>query len=183
MGKHRPTYTPHIDTGDYVIVTNVDKVVFTGNKWRQKFYQRYSGYPGGQKDEAAWKLFERRPERILRAGDPADDAQEQDRPSHDGQAQALRRAEPSPPGPVPDPARGAVGTSHARRVRSSSLHRRQGRTESELPKPPQPAPAADAGRAARVRRRARPHRARLEHCMPVENKRTGRHESLDRVRR
>jgi large subunit ribosomal protein L13 len=65
MGKHRPTYTPHIDTGDFVIVTNVDKVVFTGNKWRQKHYQSYSGYPGGQKDEAAWKLFERRPERIL----------------------------------------------------------------------------------------------------------------------
>jgi large subunit ribosomal protein L13 len=65
MGKHRPTYTPHIDTGDYVIVTNVDKVVFTGQKWRQKSYQRYSGYPGGQRDEAAWKLFERRPERIL----------------------------------------------------------------------------------------------------------------------
>ncbi len=65
MGKHRPTYTPHIDTGDYVIVTNVDKVVFTGQKWRQKTYQRYSGYPGGQKEEAAWKLFERRPERIL----------------------------------------------------------------------------------------------------------------------
>jgi large subunit ribosomal protein L13 len=65
MGKHRPTYTPHIDTGDYVIVTNVDKVVFTGDKWQQKFYQRYSGYPGGQRDEAAWKLFERRPERIL----------------------------------------------------------------------------------------------------------------------
>jgi len=65
MGKHRPTYTPHIDTGDYVIVTNVDKVVFTGNKWRQKTYQRYSGYPGGQKEEAAWKLFQRRPARIL----------------------------------------------------------------------------------------------------------------------
>src|SRR5262245_21114917 len=65
MGKHRPTYTPHIDTGDYVIVTNVDKVKFTGEKWRQKSYQRYTGYPGGQKDEAAWKLFQRRPERIL----------------------------------------------------------------------------------------------------------------------
>jgi large subunit ribosomal protein L13 len=65
MGKHRPTYTPHIDTGDYVIVTNVDKVVFTGNKWQDKSYQRYSGYPGGQRDESAWKLFQRRPERIL----------------------------------------------------------------------------------------------------------------------
>ena len=65
MGKHRPTYTPHIDTGDYVIVTNVDKVIFTGNKWQEKSYQRYSGYPGGQRDEAAWKLFQRHPERIL----------------------------------------------------------------------------------------------------------------------
>ena len=65
MGKHRPTYTAHIDTGDYVVVTNVDKVVFTGNKWQQKFYQRYSGHPGGQKDEQAWKLFQRRPARIL----------------------------------------------------------------------------------------------------------------------
>jgi large subunit ribosomal protein L13 len=65
MGKHRPSYTPHIDTGDYVVVINTDKVVFTGNKWRQKSYQRYSGYPGGQRDEAAWKLHQRQPERIL----------------------------------------------------------------------------------------------------------------------
>ena len=65
MGKHRPTYTPHIDTGDYVIVTNVDKVVFTGRKWEQKSYQRYTGHPGGQREEQAWKLFQRRPERIL----------------------------------------------------------------------------------------------------------------------
>jgi large subunit ribosomal protein L13 len=65
MGKHRPTYTAHIDTGDYVIVTNVDKVVFTGNKWQQKSYQRYTGHPGGQREEQAWKLFKRRPERIL----------------------------------------------------------------------------------------------------------------------
>ena len=66
MGKHRPTYTPHIDTGDYIIVTNVEKVVFTGDKWRQKSYQRYSGHPGGQKEEAAWKLLQRRPEQILK---------------------------------------------------------------------------------------------------------------------
>jgi len=65
MGKHRPTYTAHIDTGDYVIVTNVEKVVFTGNKWRQKSYQRYSGHPGGQKEEQAFKLLKRRPTRIL----------------------------------------------------------------------------------------------------------------------
>lgn len=65
MGKHRPTYTPHIDTGDYVIVTNVEKVVFSGNKWQDKRYQWYTGYPGGQKEEAAWHLLQRHPERIL----------------------------------------------------------------------------------------------------------------------
>lgn len=65
MGKHRPTYTPHIDTGDFVVVTNVEKVVFTGQKWQQKSYQRYTGYPGGQREEIAWKLRDRRPERIL----------------------------------------------------------------------------------------------------------------------
>lgn len=65
MGKHRPTYTPHIDTGDYVIVVNVEKVVFTGSKWQQKVYQRYSGYPGGQKEEPAWRVHQRHPERIL----------------------------------------------------------------------------------------------------------------------
>lgn len=66
MGKHRPTYTAYIDTGDYVIVTNVEKVVFTGNKWQQKMYQWYTGHPGGQKEEAAWKLLQRHPDRILK---------------------------------------------------------------------------------------------------------------------
>ncbi len=66
MGKHRPTYTPYIDTGDYVVVTNVEKVVFTGKKWEQKFYQRYSGHPGGQKEEQALKLLGRHPDRILK---------------------------------------------------------------------------------------------------------------------
>ncbi len=65
MGKHRPTYTRHIDTGDYVIVTNVDKVVYTGDKWNQKVYRHYSGYPGGLKEVVAWKLFQQHPERIL----------------------------------------------------------------------------------------------------------------------
>jgi large subunit ribosomal protein L13 len=65
MGKHRPTYTAHIDTGDFVIVTNVEKVVFTGDKWQQKIYQHYTGHPGGQRDEIAWKLHKRHPERIL----------------------------------------------------------------------------------------------------------------------
>ena len=45
MGKHRPTYTPHVDNGDYVVVINAEKVVFTGKKWEQKEYAWYTGYP------------------------------------------------------------------------------------------------------------------------------------------
>ena len=49
MGKDKPTYTPHVDTGDFVIVVNADKIKLTGNKAETKTYQTYSGYPGGQK--------------------------------------------------------------------------------------------------------------------------------------
>jgi len=65
MGKHKPTYTPHIDTGDFVIVTNVEKVVFTGKEWDQKKYTWYTGWPG-LRSETAKKRHERRPELILR---------------------------------------------------------------------------------------------------------------------
>lgn len=64
MGKHRPTYTPHVDTGDYVIVLNVDKVVFTGKKWDLKQYTWYTGYTGLRK-ESARERFAKKPERIL----------------------------------------------------------------------------------------------------------------------
>lgn len=64
MGKHRPQYTPHVDTGDYVIVVNADKVVFTGTKWDKKVYTWYTGYPG-QKSETARERLQRRPELIL----------------------------------------------------------------------------------------------------------------------
>ena len=64
MGKHRPTYTPHVDTGDFVIVLNADKVVFTGKKWEQKQYTWYTGYMG-LKVEAAGHRRDRRPDLIL----------------------------------------------------------------------------------------------------------------------
>ena len=64
MGKHRPTYTPHVDTGEYVIVVNAEKVKFTGNKWQQKEYQWYTGYTG-QRVETAEKRLARRPELII----------------------------------------------------------------------------------------------------------------------
>jgi len=64
MGKHRPTYTPHVDTGDCVVVTNVDKISFSGNKWTQKRYTWYTGHPG-QRSESAEARFARRPELIM----------------------------------------------------------------------------------------------------------------------
>ena len=64
MGKHRPTYTPHIDTGDFVVVINADKVVFTGKKWEQKTYTWYTGYPGLRSETAAERLAHS-PEKIL----------------------------------------------------------------------------------------------------------------------
>ncbi len=65
MGKNKPTYTPHVDTGDFVIVTNVDKVVFSGRKWEQKRYTWTTGYPGLRSESAAERLA-RNPEAILR---------------------------------------------------------------------------------------------------------------------
>ena len=64
-GKHKPTYTPHADAGDFVIVLNAEKVVFTGDKINQKVYLDYSGYPGGQKQQTARVLMNRHPERIV----------------------------------------------------------------------------------------------------------------------
>lgn len=64
-GKHKPEFTPHVDTGDYVIVINAEKVRFTGNKLDQKVYQRYSGYPGGQKERTAQEMLEKKPQDVI----------------------------------------------------------------------------------------------------------------------
>ena len=64
MGKHRPTYTPHVDTGDFVVVINVDQIKFTGKKWDEKRYTWYTGYPG-LKSETARTRHESDPTRIL----------------------------------------------------------------------------------------------------------------------
>ncbi len=64
-GKHRPEYTPHVDTGEYVVVVNAAKVRFTGKKLTTKTYQSYSHYPGGLKEVTAKDLMAKRPERIL----------------------------------------------------------------------------------------------------------------------
>ena len=64
-GKNKAYYTPHVDCGDYVIVINADKVVFTGNKLEDKLYDTFSGYPGGLKQETAGSLLRRRPEAVV----------------------------------------------------------------------------------------------------------------------
>jgi large subunit ribosomal protein L13 len=64
-GKNKPTYTPHIDTGDFVIVLNAGKVKVTGSKETQKFYYRHSNYPGGLKTESLKDVRERHPDRII----------------------------------------------------------------------------------------------------------------------
>lgn len=65
-GKHKPIFTPHADTGDFVVVVNAEKVSLTGSKWDNKMYYRYTGYVGGLKQISAKKLLEKKPGEVLR---------------------------------------------------------------------------------------------------------------------
>jgi len=64
-GKYKPSYTPHVDCGDNVIIINAEKIQLTGNKWNDKVYLRYTGYPGGQRSTTATELLNKHPERIV----------------------------------------------------------------------------------------------------------------------
>lgn len=64
-GKNKPEYTPHVDTGDFVILINAEKVVFTGKKLHSKIYRRHSGHPGGLKETSAATMLATKPERVL----------------------------------------------------------------------------------------------------------------------
>ncbi|WP_298178320.1 50S ribosomal protein L13, partial [Saccharomonospora sp.] len=64
-GKHKPIYAPHVDTGDFVIIVNADKVALTGNKREQKLAYRHSGYPGGLRKRSFGELLDTRPERLV----------------------------------------------------------------------------------------------------------------------
>ncbi len=66
-GKHKPEYTPHVDTGDYVVVINAEKVRVTGNKAKDKIYHSHSGYPGGLKSISFEKLIDKAPERVIQS--------------------------------------------------------------------------------------------------------------------
>jgi len=65
-GKHNPLFTPHVDTGDFIVVINADKIRLTGRKWVQKLYHRHTGYIGGLKTASARELLEKRPEELVR---------------------------------------------------------------------------------------------------------------------
>jgi large subunit ribosomal protein L13 len=65
-GKGKPEYTPHIDTGDFVVVVNAEKIAVTGNKRESKRYYRHSGYPGGLRSRTLGEMLERRPEEVIR---------------------------------------------------------------------------------------------------------------------
>ncbi len=65
-GKHNPLFTPHIDTGDWVVIINADKIRLTGNKWDQKTYYRHSGYIGSIKSTTAKEMLEKKPEELIK---------------------------------------------------------------------------------------------------------------------
>lgn len=64
-GKHKPTFTPHVDCGDYVIIVNAEKVALTGSKLDDKMYYRHSGYPGGLKSRTVKRMLELQPQKVL----------------------------------------------------------------------------------------------------------------------
>lgn len=64
-GKDKPEYTPHTDSGDYVIITNCEKIVLTGNKWKDKMYESFSGYRGGLKERSAEEMFKKDPRQLI----------------------------------------------------------------------------------------------------------------------
>ncbi len=66
-GKHKPEYTPHVDTGDYIVVVNAEKIRVTGNKTTDKMYHHHTGYPGGLKSMSFEKLIDKAPERVIQS--------------------------------------------------------------------------------------------------------------------
>ena len=124
-GKHRPEYTPHIDTGEFVVVVNASKMRFTGKKLQTKTYHWYTRYPGGQKTATARDWMAHPPGSHPGGGGAAHGAAQQARPAADDQAQDLRRADASAPGAA------------AARIQTGALTREtidRGRNESQARK-------------------------------------------------
>ncbi len=102
-GKHKPTFAPHVDTGDFVIIVNADKVVLTGAKAEQKKAYSHSGYPGGLKSTSYTELLEKHPTKAVEKADPRDAPEELHRPAAADQAQGLHRRRPPARGPEAGP--------------------------------------------------------------------------------
>ena len=97
-GKLNPQYVPYIDVGDHVIVINAEKIRLTGLKAQSKLYRRYTGFPGGLREESFMRLLNRKPETDSGAGHQGHAAQEQDGPPDGDQAQGLSRRQAPPRG-------------------------------------------------------------------------------------
>ena len=94
-GKHKPTYAPHIDTGDHVVIINCDKVVLTSGKAEKKKVFRHSGYPGGIKEQTFADLMEQEARRCRPRHHPRHAPEEPSRPGPAQEAEGLRRSQPS----------------------------------------------------------------------------------------
>ena len=124
-GKRKPEYTPHVDTGDFVVVVNAEKIRVTGDKLAQKTYWRHSGYPGGIKSRTLGEMLERQPGGSDPQGRQGDAAAQPPRPPAADQAEGLRRARP--------PARGAAAETDGDRT---DLMRRRDRLQTRRPRRP-----------------------------------------------
>ena len=107
-GKGKPEYTPHVDTGDFVVVVNAEKIHVTGNKLDQKMYHRHSGYPGGLRSRTLREQLERRPTEVIRKAVKGMLPKNKLGERPDREAEDLRRPRPSARGPGPGAARGGV---------------------------------------------------------------------------
>ena len=99
-GKHKPTYTPHVDTGDFVVVINAERIHVTGNKLQEKIYYRHSGTPAGSRSARSSRCSTRRPEEVIRQAVSGMLPQQQARPRAAAQAQGVRRRRPPARGPA-----------------------------------------------------------------------------------
>ena len=102
-GKGKPQYTPHVDTGDFVVVVNAEKIAVTGKKLDQKIYYRHSGYPGGLKERTLREQLSRRPTEVLRKAIKGNASEESPCESANQQIEDLRRPRASARAQRPQP--------------------------------------------------------------------------------
>ncbi len=166
-GKRKPEYTPHCDTGDFVVVVNAAKIRVTGNKLNDKLYHRHSGYPGGLRSRTLGEMLERRPEEVVRQGGQGDAPAEPPGAPAAHQAEGLRRSRASPRGADsrsswrsrPDgrrraPRRAARAAARSADGRRTAAGRGQ-RAEEPGPRSAEPRPRRPRSRRPRSHRGAR----------------------------